>query len=285
MKRSFPQILRGCGWPQPPVHAQWSPSCDQLCQRASSKSSKREHLWKKSLSEESMNLLPQMIRKKVLCPLIACMSGITTLISIQKENSWADFWCSTTKNSKWFSLRLCFFGVTYVHSIPFLQTFKLLFSALQLIVFYKWVKLLLHRIDKKVYWEEIKTVLSDLIKRKLKGDCILSRPCACFFSRFYYSCYFNQHPKLGLPGWTVLRYNFGPWFPWAWNSHCSRVCAWAKFPSSPPLLSNLPMIWLISPFSLKPQHLLIISCMNWQRSTLFKMMIAVLCMSMISQRM
>ena len=45
-----------------------------------------------------------------------------------------------------------------------------MFSALQLIVFYKWVKLLLHRIDKKVYWEEIKTVLSDLIKRKLKGD-------------------------------------------------------------------------------------------------------------------
>lgn len=37
-------------------------------------------------------------------------------------------------------------------------------------MFYKWVKLLLYRIDKKFYWEEIKTVLSEMIQRKLKGD-------------------------------------------------------------------------------------------------------------------
>ena len=49
------------------------------------------------------------------------------------------------------------------------------FSAVSMIMFYKWVKLLLYRIDKKFYWEEIKTVLSDLIQRKLKGELNISR--------------------------------------------------------------------------------------------------------------
>ena len=48
----------------------------------------------------------------------------------------------------------------------------LAFPALSMIMFYKWVKLLLHRIDKKFYWEEIKSVLSDLIHRKLKGESL-----------------------------------------------------------------------------------------------------------------
>ena len=51
-------------------------------------------------------------------------------------------------------------------------THPFLFPALSMIMFYKWVKLLLHRIDKKFYWEEIKSVLSDLIHRKLKGESL-----------------------------------------------------------------------------------------------------------------
>ena len=56
-------------------------------------------------------------------------------------------------------------------AVPLIQI--LVFPALSMIMFYKWVKLLLHRIDKKFYWEEIKTVLSDLIHRKLKGELLL----------------------------------------------------------------------------------------------------------------
>ena len=58
-----------------------------------------------------------------------------------------------------------------VSAVPLIQI--LVFPALSMIMFYKWVKLLLHRIDKKFYWEEIKTVLSDLIHRKLKGELLL----------------------------------------------------------------------------------------------------------------
>lgn len=52
------------------------------------------------------------------------------------------------------------------------------FSVLGMILFYKWVKLLLYRIDKKFYWEEIKSVLSDLIQTKLKGDFSYFRSAA-----------------------------------------------------------------------------------------------------------
>ena len=38
-----------------------------------------------------------------------------------------------------------------------------------MLAFYKWVKLLLHRIDRNFYGEEIKTVLGDIIREKLQG--------------------------------------------------------------------------------------------------------------------
>jgi hypothetical protein len=38
-----------------------------------------------------------------------------------------------------------------------------------MLAFYKWVKLVLHRIDRKFFWDEIKTVLGEIIREKLKG--------------------------------------------------------------------------------------------------------------------
>ena len=43
------------------------------------------------------------------------------------------------------------------------------FIALRSLAFYKWVKLLLHRIDMKFYWEAIRHSLGKLVERKLAG--------------------------------------------------------------------------------------------------------------------